>query len=60
MWRSQDLRINKALLKRNIKTYYRANVMNTVFTGTDIDTLPNGTDQRTLQKQKEKEKGVGP
>ena len=44
MWRSQDLRINKALLKRNIKTYYRADVINTVFTGTDIDKLPDGTD----------------
>lgn len=60
MWRSQDLRINKALLKRNIKTYYKADVMNTVFTGTDIDKLSDGTDQRTLQKLKEKEKGVGP
>lgn len=44
MWRSQDLRINKALLKRNIKTHYKADVMNTVFTGTDIDKLPDGTD----------------
>lgn len=44
MWRSQDLRVNKALLKRNIKIYYKAEVMKTVFAGTDIDKLLTGID----------------
>lgn len=44
MWRSQDLRVNKTLLKRNIKTYYKAEVMKTVFAGTDIDKLLTGID----------------
>lgn len=35
--RSEDLRISKPPLKRNIKTYHKAEAMKTVFTGTDID-----------------------